>query len=160
MVRDTDEGREHILSQIEAIESLKMSLKNGAHEISIMHALKDREENSKSGVYNNFLLIWHVIEKDDLKAFMRLGKFSIPVQPKEKDDDCVVFPKTFPVQAFLNCSLFKKQVRQDDRIELMEMDVFDHSDWKQVVCWNVNESVNLCSILPLELCSFCASQKP
>lgn len=156
-VRDTDEGQEHVLSQIEAIESLKVSLKNGAHQMSVMETLKDRKKSNKSGIYNNFLLIWHVIEREDFKAFMRMSKFSIPVQPDGKDDDCVVFPKTFHVLAFLNCCLFKKETYEDDSVELMEMDVFDHGDWQQVVCWNVNESVNLCSILPVELCSFCAS---
>lgn len=156
-VRGTDNGREHMLSQIEAMESLKVSLKNGAHQLPVMEALKDREKSDKSGVYNNFLLIWHVIEREDFKGFMRMSNYSIPVQPEGKDDDCIVFLKTFPVLTFLNCRLFKKETYEDDSIELMEMDVFDHGDWQQVVCWNVNESVNLSSILPVELCSFCAS---
>lgn len=156
-VRGTDNGREHMLSQIEAMESLKVSLKNGAHQLPVMEALKDREKSDKSGVYNNVLLIWHVIEREDFKGFMRMSNYSIPVQPEGKDDDCIVFLKTFPVLTFLNCRLFKKETYEDDSIELMEMDVFDHGDWQQVVCWNVNESVNLSSILPVELCSFCAS---
>ena len=102
-------------------------------------------------------MIWHVIEREDFKAFMRMSKYSIPVQPKRKDDDCIVFLKTFRVLKFLNCCLLKKETYQDDSVELMEMDVFDHGDWQQVVCWNVNESVKLSSILPVELCSFCAS---
>ena len=156
-VRDTDKGQEHMLSQIKAIESLKVSLKNGAHQLPVMKTLKDRKKSDKSGVYNNFLLIWHVIEREDFKAFMRMSKYSIPVQPKGKDDDCIVFLKTFRVLKFLNCCLLKKETYQDDRVELMEMDVFDHGDWQQVVCWNVNESLKLSSILPVELCSFCAS---
>ena len=156
-VRGTDQGREHMLSQIEAIESLKVSLKNGAHQMPVMETLKDRKKSDKSGVYNKFLSIWHVIDREDFKAFMRMSKFSIPVQPEGKDDDCVVLPKTFRVSTFLNCCLFKKETYEDDSVELMEMDVFDHGDWQQVVCWNVNESVNLRSVLPVELCSFCAS---
>ena len=159
MVRDTDEGRQHMLSQIEAIERLKIILKDGTYQIPVMEVLKDREKSTKSGVYNNFLLIWQVIEREDFKACMRMSKFGISVQPDGKQDDCIVFPKTFPVLAFLNCCLFKKEAHEVEGIEIMEMDVFDHGDWKQVVCWNVNESVNLRSIIPGELCSFCASRK-
>ena len=160
MVRDTDEGRQHMLSQIEAIERLKIILKDGTYQIPVMEVLKDREKSTKSGVYNNFLLIWQVIEREDFKACMRMSKFGISVQPDGKQDDCIVFPKTFPVLAFLNCCLFKKaEAHEVEGIEIMEMDVFDHGDWKQVVCWNVNESVDLSSIIPGELCSFCASQK-
>ena len=90
---------------------------------------------------------------------MRKSKFGIPVQPDGKQDDCIVFPKRFPVFELLNCCLFKKEAREEEGIEIVEMDVFDHGDWKQVVCWNVNDSVGLKSIIPGELCSFCASQK-
>lgn len=159
MVRDTDEGRQHMLSQIEAIERLKIILKDGTYQIPVMEVLKDREKSTKSGVYNNFLLIWQVIEREDFKACMRMSKFGISVQPDGKQDDCIVFPKTFPVLAFLNCCLFRKEAHEVEGIEIMEMDVFDHGDWKQVVCWNVNESVDLSSIIPGELCSFCASRK-
>ena len=159
LVRDTEEGRQHMLSQIEAIERLKIILKDGTCQIPLMETLKNREESTKSGVYNNFLLIWHVVEREDFKAFMRKSKFGIPVQPDGKQDDCIVFPKRFRVFEFLNCCLFKKEAHEEEGIEIMEMDVFDHGDWKQVVCWNVNDSVGLKSIIPGELCSFCASQK-
>lgn len=159
MVRDTDEGRQHMLSQIEAIERLKIILKDGTYQIPVVEVLKDREKSTKSGVYNNFLLIWQVIEREDFKACMRMSKFGISVQPDGKQDDCIVFPKTFPVLGFLNCCLFRKEAHEVEGIEIMEMDVFDHGDWKQVVCWNVNESVDLSSIIPGELCSFCASRK-
>lgn len=122
-----------------------------------METLKDREKNDKSGVYNSFLMIWHVLDREDFKAFMRMGKFGIVVQPEGKEDDCIVFPKTFPVLKFLSCRLFDKGADEDDEIEVMEMDVFDHGDNKQVVCWNVNESVNLISVIKGKLCSFCAS---
>ncbi|XP_078383896.1 uncharacterized protein LOC144666354 [Oculina patagonica] len=160
MVRDTEEGRQHILSQIEAMEVLKMLLKDGTFQIPVMETLKDREKNSKSGVYNGFLLIWHVLDREDFKAFMRKSKFGIVVQPDGKEDDCIVFPKTFPVLRFLNCCFFEKGAVEDDGIEIMEMDIFDHGDdKKQVVCWNVNESVNLSSIITGKLCSFCASKR-
>lgn len=159
MVRDTEEGRQHMLSQIEAVERLKILLKDGTYQIPLMEPLKNREESTKSGVYNNFLLIWHVVEREDFKAFMRKSKFGIPVQPDGKQDDCIVFPKRFPVFELLNCCLFKKEAREEEGIEIVEMDVFDHGDWKQVVCWNVNDSVGLKSIIPGELCSFCTSQK-
>lgn len=161
MVRDTDEGRQHILSQIKAIESLKILLKDGTHQVSVMELLADREKGSKSGVYNNFLLIWHIMEREDFKTFMRMSKFGISVQPEGKQDDCVVFPKTFSILKYLNCSLFKKDSESagSNSVELMEMDVFDHGDWNQVVCWNVNESVDLRSIVSGEFCSFCAAHK-
>ena len=159
MVRDTEEGRQHVLSQIEAIGSLKALLKNGTFQIPVMKILKDREKNDKRGVYNNFLLIWHVLDREEFKTFMRLSKFGIVVQPDGKDDDCIVFPKMFPVLNFLSCRLFDKDADEDDGIEMMEMDVFDHGDAKQVVCWNVNESVNLSAIIKGKLCSFCASKK-
>ena len=160
MARDTEEGRQHVLSQIEAIGSLKVLLKDGTFQIPVMEMLKDREKNDKSGVYNNFLLIWHVLDREEFKAFMRLSKFGIVVQPDGKDDDCIVFPKMFPVFKFLSCRLFDKGAdEEDDGIEMMEMDVFDHGDAKQVVCWNVNESVNLNAIVKGKLCSFCASKK-
>lgn len=158
-VRDTEEGRQHVLSQIEAIGSLKALLKDGTFQIPVMEMLKDREKNSKSGVYNNFLLIWHVLDREEFKAFMRLSKFGIVVQPDGKDDDCIVFPKMFPVLTFLTCRLFDKGTDEDDETEILEMDVFDHGDDKQVVCWNVNESVNLSAIIKGKLCSFCASKK-
>ena len=159
MVKDTGEGMQHILAQVEAIEMLKMLLKDGTFEIPVMATLNDREENTKSGVYNGFLLIWHVLDRQDFKAFMRKSKFGIVVQPDGKEDDCIVFPKTFPVLKFLNCCLFDKGAVEDDGIEIMEMDVFDHVDRKQVVCWSVNESVNLSSIITGKLCSFCASRR-
>lgn len=160
LVRDTEEGRQHILSQIEAMEVLKMLLKDGTFQIPVIETLKDREENSKSGVYNGFLLIWHVIDREDFKAFMRKSKFGVVVQPDGKEDDCIVFPKTFPVLRFLNCRLFEKGPVVDHGIEIMEMDVFDHGDNnKQVVCWNVNESANLSSVITGKLCSFCASRR-
>ncbi|KAL9962453.1 hypothetical protein ACROYT_G031557 [Oculina patagonica] len=123
MVRDTEEGKQHILSQIEAMEVLKMLLKDGTFQIPVMETLKDREKNSKSGVYNGFLLIWDVLDREDFKAFMRKSKFDIVVQPDGKEDDCIVFPKTFPVLRFLNCCLFGKGAAEDDGIEMMEMDV-------------------------------------
>ena len=159
MVRDTEEGRHHVLSQIEAIGKLKILLKDGTIQIPVMETLKDRKKNSKSGVYNNFLLIWHVLDREEFKAFMRSSKFGIVVQPEGKDDDCIVFPKAFPVLKFLSCRLFDEDADRDDGIEMMEMDVFDHGDAKQVVCWNVNESVNLSAIIKGKLCSFCASEK-
>lgn len=157
MVRDTEEGRQHFLSQIEAIGILKVLLKDGTFQVPVMETLKDREKNNKSGVYNSFLMIWHVLDREDFKASMRMGKFGIVVQPEGKEDDCIVFPKTFPVLKFLSCRLFDKGADKDDEIEVMEMDVFDHGDNKQVVCWNVNESVNLNSVIKGKLCSFCAS---
>jgi len=159
MVRDTEEGRQHILSQIEAIGKLKILLKDGTFQIPVMKALKDRGKNDKRGVYNNFLLIWHVLDREGFKAFMRSSKFGIVVQPDGKDDDCIVFPKAFPVLKFLSCRLFDKGADGDDGIEIMEMDVFDHGDANQVVCWNVNESVNLGAIIKSKLCAFCASEK-
>lgn len=159
MVRDTEEGRQHVLSQIEAIGNLKILLKDGTFQIPVMETMKDREKNNKRGVYNNFLLIWHVLDRDEFKAFMRLSKFGIVVQPDGKEDDCIVFPKTFPVSKFLSCRLFDKGADEDDGTEMMEMDVFDHGDAKQVVCWNVNESVNLSAIIKGKLCSFCALKR-
>ncbi|XP_022805259.1 uncharacterized protein LOC111342445 [Stylophora pistillata] len=160
MVRDTDEGREHILSQIEAIERLKIPLKDGTYQVPVMEKLV--EKDSKRGVYNNFLLIWHIMEREDFKNFMRRSKFGISVQPKGKKDDCIVFPKTFSILKYLNCSLFKKDSEsgENNSTEIVEMDVFDHDgEWNQVVCWNVNESVDLCSIISGEFCSFCATRK-
>lgn len=159
MVRDTEEGRQHVLSQIEAIGNLKILLKDGTFQIPVMETMKDREKNNKRGMYNNFLLIWHVLDRDEFKAFMRLSKFGIVVQPDGKEDDCIVFPKTFPVSKFLSCRLFDKGADEDDGTEMMEMDVFDHGDAKQVVCWNVNESVNLSAIIKGKLCSFCALKR-
>lgn len=159
MVRDTEEGRQHVLSQIEAIGNLKSLLKDGTFQIPVMETMKDREKNNKRGVYNNFLLIWHVLDRDEFKAFMRLSKFGIVVQPDGKEDDCIVFAKTFPVSKFLSCRLFDKGADEDDGTEMMEMDVFDHGDAKQVVCWNVNESVNLSAIIKGKLCSFCALKR-
>ena len=159
MVRDTEEGRRHVLSQIEAIGHLKVLLKDGTFQIPVMEMLKERGKNSRSGAYNNFLLIWHVLDREEFKAFMRLSKFSIVVQPDGKEDDCIVFPKMFPVLKFLSCRLFDKGVDEDDGIEMLEMVVFDHGDHNQVVCWNVNESVNLSEVIKAKLCSFCASKK-
>lgn len=159
MVRDTEEGREHFLSQIESIEKLRVRLKNGTYQIPIMEALQER--NDASGVYNNFLLIWHVLHRNDFKSYMRKTKIGIVVQPEGKADDCIVFPKTFPLLGFLNCDLFDegKQNLDESGTEILEMDVFEHVDRNQVVCWNVNESVNLKVIIQEELCSFCASSR-
>lgn len=158
MVRDTEEGIEHFLSQIESIERLRVLLKNGTFQIPIMEAL-NQEKSTVSGVYNGFLLIWHVLDREEFKNYMRKTKFGIVVQPDGKEDDCIVFPKTFPVLRFLNCRLFDHDEREDSGIEILEMDVFNHIDNKQVVCWNVNESVDLSAILQDELCSFCASSR-
>lgn len=159
MLSDTDEGRQHLLSQIEAIEKLKMRLKDGTYQTPIMATLKDRTENTTSGIYNKYLSIWHVLDREDLKAYMRTSSFGIVVQPDGKKDDCIVFPKTFSILKFLDCSLFKKKAGEDDGIEVMELDVFDHGDNNQVVCWNVEESVDLCSIITGNRCSYCASRK-
>ena len=156
MVRDTEEGREHFLSQIESIEKLKLLLKNGTYQIPIMEALSG-EKSTISGVYNGFLLIWHVLNRDGFKAYMRKTKFGIVVQPDGKADDCIVFPKTFPILRFLNCRLFDEGEHDASGTEILEMDVFDHVDCKQVVCWNANESVNLSAIIQCGFCSFCAS---
>ena len=157
MVRDTEEGREHFLSQIESIEKLRVRLKNGTYQIPIMEALQER--STASGVYNNFLLIWHVLHRNDFKSYMRKTKFGIVVQPEGKDDDCVVFPKTLPLLRFLNCRLFDEggQKLDENGTEILEMDVFEHAEHNQVVCWNVNESVDLKVIIQEELCSFCAT---
>lgn len=158
MVRDTEEGREHFLSQIESIEKLKLLLKNGTYQIPIMAALSG-ETSTVSGVYNGFLLIWHVLNRDGFKAYMRKTKFGIVVQPEGKADDCIVFPKTFPILRFLNCRLFDEGEHDASGTEILEMDVFDHVDRKQVVCWNANESVNLSAIIQCGFCSFCASSQ-
>lgn len=42
MVRDTEEGRQHVLSQIEAIGNLKILLKDGTFQIPVMETMKDR----------------------------------------------------------------------------------------------------------------------
>lgn len=44
-----------------------------------MEMFKDWEKNSKSGVYNNFLLIWYVFDREEFKVFMWLSKFGIVV---------------------------------------------------------------------------------
>lgn len=156
MVRHTEEGREHFLSHIESIEKLKIRLKNGTYQIPIMKMLS-QEKSPVCGVYNGLLLIWHVIDREDLKSYMRKTKFGIIVQPKGKADDCIVFPNKFCVLRFLNCHLFNEIAHDKSGIEILEIDVFDHGDNKQVVCWNANESVNLGTIIQDELCSFCAS---
>ena len=159
MASDTDEGRQHLLSIIEAIEKLKMLLKDGTYQIPIMATLSDRTENTKSGVYNNYLSVWHVLDREDLKAYMRISSFGIVIQPDGKDDDCIAFPKALTILKYLDCSLFKKKVGEDDGIEVLELDVFDHGDSNQVVCWNVNESVDLHSIITGIRCSYCSSRK-
>lgn len=156
MVRNTKEGREHFLSQTESMERLRARMKNGTYQIPIMEAL---EESDLSGVYNKFLLIWHVICREDFKTFMRKTKFGIVVQPQGKADDCIVFPKTFHVIKFLNCHLFFENQLDHSGTEILEIDVFDHGDSKQVVCWHVNESVDLKTIIQSQVCSFCFSRK-
>lgn len=91
---------------------------------------KDWEKNSKSGVYNNFLLIWYVFDREEFKVFMWLSKFGIVVQFDGKDDDCIVFFKMFLVLKFFSCWLFDKGIDEDDEIEILEMDVFDYGDDK------------------------------
>lgn len=36
----------------------------------VMEILKDWKKSDKSGVYNKFLLIWYVIDREDFKVFM------------------------------------------------------------------------------------------
>jgi hypothetical protein len=148
MVRDTEEGGRHFFSILESIDRLKGLLKNGTFQTSIMETFT--EKNDKSGVYNNFLLIWNVIDREEFKSLFRNAKFGIVVQPEGKKDDCVVFPKSFSILKCLQCCLFDKA--DESEVELLEMDVFDT---KQVVCWNVKENVDLYSVIKSELCSFC-----
>ena len=158
MVSNTEEGRQHFLSQIETIEKLKILLKNGTYQIPILASLQDQADDTKSAIYNGNLSLWHVLDRNDLKSYMRTSSFGIVVQPDGKQDDCIVFPKTFTTLKFLDCSLFKTNAGEEDRIEVMELDVFDHGDRNQVVCWNVKESVDLLSILTGNRCSYCASR--
>jgi len=158
ILSNTDEGRQHFLSQIEAIEKLKMLLKDGTYQIPILEILQDQAENTKSGIYNGNLSLWHVLDREDLKLYMRSSSFGIVVQPDGKQDDCIVFPKTFAILKFLNCSLCSTNAEEDDETEIMELDVFDHGDSNQVVCWNVKEAVDLRSIVGGKHCSYCVSR--
>ena len=52
-------------------------------------------------------------------------------------------PTSFVSLGSLIAILFNEIAHDKSGIEILEIDVFDHGDNKQVVCWNANESVNL-----------------
>ncbi|XP_031563819.1 uncharacterized protein LOC116299320 [Actinia tenebrosa] len=148
MVKDTQDGGRHFFAILKSIEQMKTLLKDGTFQEPIMESLRERD--NKSGVYNNFLLIWDAIDREEFKSFFRGTKFGITVQPEGKDDDCVVFPKSFSILNCLQCRLFEQT--ENTKVELLEMDVFET---KQVVCWNAKENVDLYSFVKSGKCSFC-----
>lgn len=149
MVNHTQDG-DHFFAILKSIDQVKSLLKIGTFQEPIMESLMER--NDKSGVYNNFLLIWDVTDREEFKSFFRASKFGIIVHPEGKKDDCVVFPKSFSILNCLQCRLFEQADDDTNAVELLEMDVFDT---KQVVCWNVKENVDLYLFVKSGKCTSC-----